>query len=59
MFDKFEDEVWGKLIDECMSGNMAAIKLYFELAERYGKGPDEGVVIIDDISGSDENCDEG
>jgi|GEM_PF-5356116 len=53
--EDWDGRVWGRLFEECESGNVSAIKLYFELSEKLknqmtGGGNGEGtVVIVDDI----------
>ena len=42
--------VWQALVDQCQGGNLAAIKLYFELkAGPAGKGNRGEVRIVDDV----------
>lgn len=42
--------VWRSLVEQCAQGNLAAIKLYFELKDgEVKKGGRGGVKIVDDI----------
>ena len=42
--------VWRSLVEQCAQGNLAAIKLYFELKDGdMKKGGRGGVKIVDDI----------
>ena len=63
LIDKYTDKelgaVWRALIEECKKGNVAAIKLYFELKGKYSQNVKvEGlsdIIIVDDISGGGED----
>ena len=53
----WNEKVWEKLYEECMNGNIPAIKLYFELCEKIKNREEAGcyeggaVVIVDDVNG--------
>ena len=69
MNNVFEDEVWSKLVEECKNGNMAAMKLYFEImlkrqvngddAEQAQSQETKSVVIVDDIDSRTGNIFDG
>jgi|GEM_PF-891699 len=52
-------EVWKSLLEQCVKGNVQAIKLYFDLKEKYGDDTkaeaEELIRILDDIPKEKKN----
>ena len=45
-----QNRIWKVLVEQCMEGNLQAIKLYFELQGRKGgEALEQAVQIIDDL----------